>query len=293
MRILFMGTVQFSYHALTTILESKGNVVGCITQPDAGINSDYKDISLICEQRGIPLFKTRDVNSSEAIDWVRNMKPDIVFCFGWSRLLKKSFLMLPPLGVIGYHPAELPKNRARHPLIWALVLGLDRTASTFFFMDEGTDSGDILSQEPIEIRKTDTARDLYERVVTTGQKQIKDFLPKLESNSYTRVPQNHEYANYWRKRCSADGKIDFRMADHSIYNLIRALTHPYVGAHLIYKDKEVKIWRAEVTDCNLNNIEPGKILSQKGSGIVVKCGIGAIWLDCVEFDSMPIVGEYL
>jgi methionyl-tRNA formyltransferase len=75
--------------------------------------------------------------------------------------------------------------------------------------------------------------------------------------------------------------------------LVRALTHPYVGAHLVYKDKEVKIWRAEVVGCNLDNIEPGKILSQKDSGIVVKCGIGAIWLDCAESDNMPKVGEYL
>lgn len=293
MRILFMGAVQLSYHALTTVLEAKGNVVGCITQPDAGINSDYMDISSICELKGIPLFKTSDVNCADAMDWARNLEPDIVFCFGWSRLLKKDFLMLPPLGVIGYHPAELPKNRGRHPLIWALALGLDSTASTFFFMDEGADSGDILSQEPIEIRQTDTASDLYERVVATAQRQIRDFLPKLELNDYSRVSQNHAHANYWRKRCSADGKIDFRMADRSIYNLVRALTHPYVGAHLVYKNKEVKIWRAEVVGCNLGNIEPGKILSQRDSGIVVKCGAGAVWLDCTEFDSMPIVGEYL
>jgi methionyl-tRNA formyltransferase len=292
-RILFIGAVKLSYHALTTVFEGKGNVVGCITQPDAGINSDYMDISSICKLNGIPLFKTRDVNCTDALDWARNMKPDIMFCFGWSQLLKKDILMLPPLGVIGYHPAELPKNRGRHPLIWALALGLDRTASTFFFMDEGADSGGILSQEPVEIRETDTARDLYEHILITAQRQIRDFLPKLESNTYTRVPQNHAHANYWRKRYSADGKIDFRMADSSIYNLVRALTYPYVGAHLVYKDKEVKIWRAEVVGCNLDNIEPGKILSQKDSGIIVKCGIGAIWLDCAEFDSMPIVGEYL
>lgn len=288
-----MGAVQFSYHALTTVLETKGNVVGCIAQPDPGINSDYMDISAICNLKRIPLFKTRDVNCTDAMDWVRNIKPDIVFCFGWSRLLKKDFLMLPPLGVIGYHPAELPKNRGRHPLIWSLALGLDRTASTFFFMDEETDSGDILSQEPVEILESDTACDLYERILVTGQRQIRDFLPKLESNTYIRVPQNHGNANYWRKRCDADGKIDFRMADRSIYNLVRALTHPYVGAHLVYREKEVKIWRAEVVGCNLDNIEPGKILSQKDCGILVKCGIGAIWLDCAEFDSMPKVGEYL
>jgi methionyl-tRNA formyltransferase len=278
---------------MAAALEAKGNIVGCITQPDAGINADYVDISSICNQNGISLHKTRDINSTDTIDWVQNIKPDIVFCFGWSRLLKNEFLMIPPMGVIGYHPAELPKNRGRHPIIWALALGLDKTASTFFFMDEGADSGDILSQVPVEIRATDTARDLYERISLTAQRQIRDFLPKLESNTHNRVPQNHTDANYWRKRCRDDGEIDFRMADRVIFNLVRSLTHPYVGAHLIYKGKEIKIWRAEIVNCNLDNLEPGKILYQKNSGIVVKCGIGSIWIDCTEMISIPKVGEYL
>jgi len=67
-----------------------------------------------------------------------------------SSLLKKELLSLPPNGVLGYHPAKLPQNRGRHPLIWSLVLGLEESASTFYFMDEGADSGDILSQKDFE-----------------------------------------------------------------------------------------------------------------------------------------------
>lgn len=70
--------MRYLSHALTTVLEAEGNVVGCITQPDAGINTDYMHISSICKLKGIPLFKTRDVNCTDAMDWARNMKPDIV-----------------------------------------------------------------------------------------------------------------------------------------------------------------------------------------------------------------------
>ena len=79
------------------------------------------------------------------------------------------------MGVLGYHPAELPKNRGRHPIIWALVLGLKRTASTFFFMDEGADTGDILSQYKINISKNDNAETLYNRIIEVAMKQVDEF----------------------------------------------------------------------------------------------------------------------
>ena len=65
------------------------------------------------------------------------------------------------MGVLGYHPTKLPANRGRHPLIWSLVLGLKQSASTFFFLDQDADSGDIISQKDFEILNTDDALALY------------------------------------------------------------------------------------------------------------------------------------
>ena len=86
---------------------------------------------------------------------------------------------LPLLGVIGFHPAALPANRGRDPIIWALVLGLQETASTFFFMDEGADSGDIISQEYLIITDSDDAGILYEKITQTALKQLREFVPRL------------------------------------------------------------------------------------------------------------------
>ena len=88
----------------------------------------------------------------------------MIFCFGWSSLLKERVLNIPPMGVIGYHPAKLPENRGRHPLIWAIALGLENSASTFFFMDKGADSGDILSQVDFNISYQDDAQSVYQKV---------------------------------------------------------------------------------------------------------------------------------
>ena len=86
-------------------------------------------------------------------------------------------LTLPSLGLVGYHPALLPQNRGRHPIIWALALGLEETGSTFFFMDEGADTGDILSQRRVPITPEDDAGTLYDKLTTTALDQINAFCP--------------------------------------------------------------------------------------------------------------------
>jgi methionyl-tRNA formyltransferase len=156
--------------------------------------------------------------------------------------LKSEMLGIAPLGVVGFHPSKLPANRGRHPLIWALVLGLKETASTFFFMDEGVDSGDILSQKTIEIFEDDDAGDLYQKVTETALVQLEDFVPYLEEGCYDRVLQDHDKANVWCKRGKKDGRIDWRMSARSIHNLVRGLTKPYVGAHFELNDEEIKVW---------------------------------------------------
>jgi methionyl-tRNA formyltransferase len=293
MKILFVGTVQFSYKALKTIIEAGGKIVGCITQTDIGENADYADLTPFCRDKDIPLIKINNINAPETLIWAHDLNPDIVFCFGWSRLLKKGFLNLAPMGVVGFHPAELPKNRGRHPLIWALVLGLRQTASTFFFMDEGADSGDILSQVRVEIFDEDEAGDLYDRIIKTATKQIRAFLPSLVSGNFHRIPQDHTKANYWRKRIKDDGRIDFRMTNRAVYNLVRALAYPYIGAHLDYLGTEVKIWRCRMVDSDFQNIEPGKVLAHEGKRLLVKCAEGAVWIEDSGFSICPHPGDYL
>lgn len=278
MRIVFIGSVQFSQQALSELLTLRAKVVGVCTLAKSDINSDHADLSKTSKNSNIPVRITPNINDSASVDWVRSLRPDVIFCFGWSYLLKREILSIPTIGTIGYHPAHLPANRGRHPLIWALALGLTETASTFFFMDEGADSGDILSQEVVPIKSEDDAASLYENITQVALSQIRSFLPQLSSRTYTTIPQDHLHSNHWRKRGASDGLIDWRMAASSIHNLVRALAHPYVGAHFLFGDEPVKVWRSEVISDVPSNIEPGKIIAVDGLGPVVKAGIGAIRL---------------
>lgn len=293
MRIIFIGAVEFSRSALTRLLDGESDVVGVVTLAEAKFSSDHVDLSPLCEERGIPCVYGPDINSAETVSWIAARKPDVLFCFGWSRLLKEPLLKLAPLGAVGFHPAALPANRGRHPLIWALALGLRETASTFFFLGEGADDGDILSQERIPIDPLDDARALYDKVTRCALRQMDAFVPQLEAGTFSRRPQDHRLANTWRKRGKADGHIDWRMASATIHDLVRALARPYPGAHFVYEGNEVKVWKCEVVAGGPPNVEPGRVIAVDGGRATVKCGVHAIRLTRTEPAIAPPVGTYL
>ncbi len=299
MKIFFIGCVEFSKKTLEKLLALEATIVGVATKESSNFNADFSDLSSLCKKNSIPFMYVKDINSQETLAWIKSLMPDVVFCFGWSSLIKKDLLDLPPKGIVGFHPALLPKNRGRHPIIWTLVLGLKETASTFFFMDENADSGDILSQEKIAIHEDDDARSLYDKITETALKQIEKFLPQLASNTFTRYPQNHSLANNWRKRSKKDGEIDWRMSKSAIHDLIRGLTRPYVGAQYIYKEMEIKVWKALPVDPSvygdIDNIEPGKIMgiNPETKEMDVKCSDGVIRLIDHELSSLPSIGDYL
>lgn len=293
MRIVFIGSVQFSLSTLRELNEMSAEIVGVCTKKSSSFNADHSDLSIFSAEKGLPWLHVDDVNSLDSVSWIRSLNPDIIFCFGWSHLLKDELLSIPPLGVIGFHPSELPRNGGRHPIIWALVLGLRKTASTFFFMDSGIDSGDIISQVAIAIDSNDDAESLYNKVTISALSQLKDFVPQLESGSYVRQKQDRTTANLWRKREVRDGVIDWRMSAESIHNLVRGLSTPYIGAHFFTEGNEIKVWKTMLSYDFPTNIEPGRVLLNTEMGPIVKCGEGAICLLRTSPEFRPVEGVYL
>ncbi len=282
MNIVFIGAVKFSKSCLEKLIEINFPPVAVCTLEISKSNADHSDLTNLCNENNIPVKYTSDINSKESYFWIQSYAPDIIFCFGWSRLIKEELLNLPHLGVIGYHPAPLPKNRGRHPLIWSLVLGLDKTASTFFFMDSGADSGDILSQKEVLINLKDNAESLYKKITHVALKQLEEFVPSLGVGDFTRIAQENNNSNTWRKRNEEDGRIDWRMSAESIQNLVRGLSHPYVGAHFNFFEKKIIVWKTKLVYNSKKNIEPGKIISLDIDGPIIMTGENAIQLLEIE-----------
>ena len=293
MRILLIGTVKFSADLLEEIVGMGVDVVGVCTRSKSTFNADFFDLGKIAVKYGIPCWYTNDINSSTTLEWIKKANPDVILCVGWSQIIGEELLEIPSYGIIGFHPSELPRNRGRHPITWALVLGLESTATTFFLMDSGTDTGDLLSQERIVISNSDNAQTLYEKVTNSAKAQVKQLLQALESKSVVAVKQDHSLANVWRRRNDKDGEIDWRMSALSIHNLIRGLFTPYIGAHFVSDGVKIKVWESEVIKCDKPNFEPGKVIERSARGIVVKCGHDAILLKRTSPEDWQPKEEYL
>lgn len=295
MKIIFIGVVKFSNEILRKMIELDANLIGVLTKKNSKLNSDFVDLSSLCFEHNIDAFYFKNINEKKSVDWIKNKKPDIIFCMGLSQIIRSEILNIPSMGVVGFHPSLLPYNKGRHPIIWAIELGLNKTGNTFFFMDEGADTGDILHQKEIGISKEDNAETLYEKVIETAKTQIEAFLPNLRINKYDRITQNINEGNNWRKRSKKDGEIDFRLSSVRIDALVRALCHPYPGSHVVFKGNDISVWKVEISKCLPidSNLESGKVMEVKNNWIKVKTGDGAIWLVEHEFTEIPLKNSYI
>lgn len=295
LRVLFIGCVEASKIFLEVLLKYKVNIVGVVTKKESNFNADFVDLAPICEKNHIKYRYTKNINEMGIIEFIYELEPDLGFCLGWSQLIGREVLKLFPRGVIGFHPAMLPQNKGRHPIIWALALGLSETASSFFMLDDGADTGAVVSQIRVSIRYEDTARTLYDKIMGVAQAQLIVLWEQICEGNVCIIDGDGQKGNTWRKRNKNDGKIDWRMSSTNIYNLVRALSEPYVGAHFEYDNKEYKIWAVrELLDEGYENIEPGKVISILEDGrFSVKSGKGVV--EVVRYDERfkPKYGTYL
>lgn len=293
MRIVLIGCVQSSEYFLNLLISHGYSPVGVVTKSDSAVNSDFVDLMPICEEFNIPCIHVSNANDAESAAFIRQCEPDLIYCFGWSQLIKRPVLEIPKIGSVGFHPAKLPNNRGRHPLIWVLALGLPETASSFFMMDEQADTGAIISQETVPIAYEDTASTLYDKILQVAGQQVLSFTRDF-AHGTVRFHAQPNAGNAWRKRSVQDGKIDWRMSGRAIYNLVRALTRPYPGAFFTKDGNPVSVWKVEELPMDgVENIECGKVLSVKSSSdFYVKAYDAVIHiLECT-----PVIleeGEYL
>lgn len=165
------------------------------------------------------------------IEDIRKLNPDLVFVVGFSQLIPKSLIDIPPMGVIGFHSAILPGRRGCAPLIWAIIDGIKETGVSMFYMDEGIDTGDVIGVEKFSIEDTDYASDILHKANSATIKLLKIYLEDLLYGTAPRLKQDDSLCTYTPKRGPADGEIDWSKPAKDIVNLIRALAPPYPMAH--------------------------------------------------------------
>ena len=170
-KIVAIGSVKFS-KIVFFIFEKENKNSYYFWKKKKNFNTDFFDLVKFFSKKKIKSYYSNDINSKKTISILKKIQPDLILCIGWSKLLKNEILKIPKIGTIGYHPADLPSNRGRHPIIWALALGLKRVGSTLFFMNKNADSGPIISKRSIKITSNDNSTKLYYKLSKMACNQL-------------------------------------------------------------------------------------------------------------------------
>ncbi|HEX8224728.1 MAG TPA: formyltransferase family protein [Allosphingosinicella sp.] len=276
LRVAVVGAVGSTEVALRALAESGLVPVLVFTLPTEkqARHSDFVDIGLVAEEIGAPVIRVDDVNGPEAIAALRAASPDLLMVIGWSRLCGTEFRSIARMGTLGFHPTLLPKMRGRAALAWTILLDLDRSGATLFWMDEGVDSGPIAAQETFDIPPGTTLPELMELQRAAQVKMMPPLLEKLKAGLIPAEPQDHGQATYAAVRRPSDGEIDWNESADQIERLVRAVTRPFPGAFSRLGEREVVVWSARVVRYPQWHAMVGQIFTYEEGAPVVRCGGG-------------------
>lgn len=282
MKVIIIGSVISSRIVLEKVIDSGLEIqkVFSLDEEFAAQVSGYYPIHELAISANIPYKKFHKINQEDNIREIEQLDPDYIFVVGLSQLIDWRIIRAARRGTIGFHPTTLPKLRGRAAMVWQILLGIKETGCTMFFIDEGTDTGDILEQEPYVIGEEDYASDVEQKLCEALSKMLKRLLKSIEKGNLTSRKQDENEATYLLMRTPADGKIDWKLPIAEIYRLIRAVSNPYPGAFSNYEGtQKVIFWHANCVE-NKNVIGfPGQIIHSWNDAIDILCVDGILHVD--------------
>jgi methionyl-tRNA formyltransferase len=248
------------YECLRLLLSHGVNVVAVFSHKDnPGEEIWFRSVSALAQEHGLPLYTPASVNTTEWIDRIRALRPDLIFSFYYRNMINEDILALAPLGAYNMHGSLLPRYRGRAPVNWAVVHGETQTGATLHVMVKRADAGDIVDQQAVDIGPEDTAREVFGGVTNAACIVLERQLENLLAGRAPRRRQDESQAEYFSGRSASDGRIDWHRSARDIFNLIRAVTHPYPGAFTEFGSRRFFIWWARPVDCAA--AAPGEVVS--------------------------------
>ncbi len=270
---MFVGSKALGASVLNALYSiSPQSLVGVVTVDDTSdVRCELDQFREFERRTGKPLRVLK--KASELISSISEHQPDLCIVVGWYWVLKPDLLNMVPYGWLGIHASLLPKHRGGAPLVWAVINGETKTGLSLFYFDEGMDTGDIVAQKEISIEFEDTIADILAKAEIQSLEIVKENYPLLLKGDAARQNQDHRQATYVALRQPSDGRIDWSQPAQTIYNFIRAQTHPYPGAFCFLDEKIIRIWSAKLFDYPYYGT-CGQVVMVEKDYVVVACGKG-------------------
>ena len=278
MRVVFMGTPDFSVGTLRELVKAGHEVVGVVSQPDKPkgrgkslMPTPVKEAAL---ELGLPVYQPKKVIEPEFIEILRKLEPEVIVVVAFGQIIPQEILDLPPYGCINVHASLLPKYRGAAPIQWAVIDGEPQSGVTIMKMDAGLDTGDMITKVVVPIAEEETGGSLFDKLSAAGARLLVDTLPSLTNGTavYEKQPEESPtpYAAMIQKQM---GNIDWNRPAVEIERLVRGL-NPWPSAYTKLKGKTLKIWKAQVIEESENDaaLAPGTVIQADTHGLYVKTG---------------------
>ncbi len=249
LRIGFFGSAPFVVEFLDVIFNSKHKLEFIVTSPDRPkgrgkqlLPTTTKEFAI---KRGIPYFQPENLKNDDFLNNIKKFSVDIFLVIAYGKKLQSELLFYPPLHSFNLHFSLLPRWRGAAPVNWAILAGDKQTGLTFMKMDEGIDTGDILTQQVLEINENETAEELFKRIIDVGKPFLIHSLEIIENRNFILTKQDESLATYASIFKKDDGLIDWNKTAIEIHNKIRGML-PWPSAFTFYRGKRLKLLKSKI-----------------------------------------------
>ena len=278
LRILFMGTPEFSVPALQALLQGPDQVVAVVCQPDKesgrGRKLQAPPTKILAAASGVAVLQPRSVRTPAFLEEIAALHLDLIVVAAYGKILPGSLLRLPRLGAINIHGSLLPKYRGAAPIQWAVINGEQETGVTIMQMDEGMDTGDILLPVAIPIDEEDTAGTMFAKLATVGGRALLEAIARLKEGTLPPRKQDDRLATDAPMLAKETGHLDWSQDASRLHCLIRGLD-PWPSAYGFLGENRFRFFSPQVVAGPVT-APPGTICRADRNGLLVATGRDAL-----------------
>ena len=285
MRTVFFATPALAVPALHALSKTT-TVVGVVCQPDRpagrGLSLREPPVKLAAKQLGLEVHQPVKVKTGTLHEWLRERSPDVVVVLAYGRILPPPVLAVPRRGCLNLHASLLPKYRGAAPINWAIVHGETETGLSLMQMDEGCDTGPVLTRRSIPIGPEMTAGELAEQLAQLAVTVVREDLPRAVSGKLRAVPQDEDHASLAPLITKEHRRVDWSKSAPEIANLVRGMA-PRPSAFTTLRGKQLKVLAARaVEDRVVGPAGRAELVPERR--IVVRTGDGALQLTRAQLE---------
>jgi methionyl-tRNA formyltransferase len=277
-RTIFFGSPDFAVPCLEA-LHDISDIAAVISQPDRpagrGLAMRPPAVKKRALELGLEVWQPQKVRTAAFAEKLRALEADVAVVVAYGRILPRGVLDAPRTGCVNVHASLLPRWRGAAPIQWSIVHGDEETGVTLMQVDEGMDSGAVLSTLATPIRPDDDAATLSARLSKMGADLLREQLARYVAGDLTPQPQQEGEVTMAPLLKKEHGSIDWNQSAQAVHNQIRGM-NPWPGAHTVLGERRIKVHRSVASTLDPEGAAPGQVIALDPEGILVACAQGTL-----------------